>query len=412
LRSAALSPRRSCRPEDKALPASGVGDVAEGGELALGTAAKPTSLTQVDCRVPPQVANNAGCGRSMRITIPAVLSQVVLAAFVAWTSAQGAETESGISQRNLDAVVASFDCAHSASAREKAICGDRALSALDGKLGRLYRERAALLSPQGSKLLQESERSWLRFVGTVCSSDGPENKPWLSMRSCLTRQYNNRIRQIQQVGQIGPFFFNRVDLYAAEPAQDDYGSASGFYIQHAGYPQIDNANSPELRAWNQDNARRPEKDGDCGPGDYDTDYEVGYANARFISVEWKDSTYCHGTPHGFGGVKSNNTVLSPQLRALEPQDIFGSGENWASPLKEYFWAVLTQTGWHPPDNQPDIKRQVEGDFVQPDRWLFTKDGLQVAFDSYEGGCNACTPQPVTVPWSTLKPLLSGSSVVP
>jgi hypothetical protein len=206
--------------------------------------------------------------------------------------------------------------------------------------------------------------------------------------------------------------FNRIDLYAAQPSGDETGSATGFYIQHAAYPQIDNANSPELRAWNQENVRRLPKDGDCGPGDYDVDYEVGYANSRLVSVKWNDSTYCHGTAHGFGSVKSNNTVLSPRLKSLSPQDLFGSGETWASTLKEQFWTTLTQMGWSPPNNQPDIKQELEDDFVQADRWLFTKDGLQVAFGSYEGGCFACTPQPVTVPWSELKPLLSKTAIAP
>ena len=153
-------------------------------------------------------------GESLRMTIPAVAPLVVLAALVAWTSAQGAETRpSGSPQSNSAAAIAGFDCAHAISAREKTICADPALSALDGQLGRLYRERRALLTPQGAKLLQESERSWLRFVETVCSSDGPANKSWLSIRFCLTRRYNDRLRQLQDAAQkVGPYLFNRIDL--------------------------------------------------------------------------------------------------------------------------------------------------------------------------------------------------------
>ena len=206
--------------------------------------------------------------------------------------------------------------------------------------------------------------------------------------------------------------FSRVDLYAAKRAGDESGWAHGFYVQHVGYPQIDNANSPELRAWNEKNARSLPTDGDCGPGDYDIDYEVGYANARFISLEWENSTYCHGSPHGFSDVKSSNTVLSPQMRSLTAQDLFGFGENWIAPLKEHFWTALTRAGWSLPDNQPSVKQELEGDFIQPDHWLFTKEGLQVAFGSYERGCYACTPQPVTVPWSELRPLLSKTAIAP
>ncbi len=215
------------------------------------------------------------------------------------------------------------------------------------------------------------------------------------------------------VARVGPFVFNRVDLYAAQPSGDDTGSETGFYVRHAAYPQIDNANSPEARTWNQENVHHlPDKDDDCGPGDYDIDYKVGYANSRFISVEWSDSTYCHGTAHGFGDVKSSNTVLLPRVRPLASEDLFGAGKAWSSDLKKRFWAALTHTGWSPPANQPDIKQQLEKDFIRPDQWLFTTGGLQVAFASYEGGCYACTPRPVTLPWSELKPLLSRTAIAP
>ena len=217
----------------------------------------------------------------MRITLSVAAPLVVLAALVAWTSAQGAETPlSSVPKSDSTASAASFDCAHATSVRDKTICADPGLSALDGQLGRLYRERRALLSPQGAELLQQSERSWLRFVGTVCSPDGPANEPWKTRKSCLQRQYNERIKQLGMVAQkIGPYLFNRIDLFSAQPSADDTGMENGFFVQHAAYPQIDNANSPEAQTWNQANVRHLPVEGDCGPGDYDVVFEVGYANA-------------------------------------------------------------------------------------------------------------------------------------
>ncbi len=338
----------------------------------------------------------------------------MIAALAASTSAQGTATWAAGSAPSISgSALPSFNCANAISARETAICGDPALSVLDGQLGRLYRERSGLLSPQGAKLLQESERSWLRFVGVVCSRDDPGKKPWLNKTFCLKRQYNVRISQLQTtVQKIGPFIFNRIDLYAARPSDEETGSATGFYIQHTSYPQIDNSLSPDVLAWNRTNVRSLPTDGDCGPGDYDNDYEVGFANARFVSLSWTESTYCHGTAHGFHDIKSANTILTPSLRSLTARDLFAPGEGWRSALKERFWNALTQTGWRPPDNQPLVKQELESAVTQPGRWLFTKEGLQVAFVSYEGGCYACTPQPVTLPWSELKPLLSKTAVAP
>ena len=201
-------------------------------------------------------------------------------------------------------------------------------------------------------------------------------------------------------------------MYAAQPSDDETGSATGFFTQHAAYPQIDNPESSEARAWNKASVRDLPTEGDCGPGDYDVDYEVGYANAHFVSVQWTDSTYCHGTAHGFGNVQTANTVLSDPLRSLAAKDLFGPGEAWAPSLKGRFWTALIRSGWRAPENQPNVKQQLESDFVEADRWLFTKDGLQVAFGSYEGGCYACTPQSLTLPWPELKPLLSKSAIAP
>lgn len=353
----------------------------------------------------------------MRFTGREAPLQVAIAALLLWTPARGAEPSlSGAPPAGVASAVASFDCSRAAAGREQLICSDPALSALDGQLGSLYRERRARLSPQGARLLQESERNWLRFVSTVCVPNDPEaQKLGRTRKNCLKGEYTDRIKRVESIGQkIGPYIFNGVDFYAAEPADNGTGGSTGFYVQHVAYPQIDNANSPELVAWNRQNVKPPSTEAECDTnGDSSLDYEIGSATARFISVEWALSTYCHGTPHGFFQVEVRNTVLSPHPRALSAQDVFGPSQGWVRPLQERFWAALMKSGWRPPDNQPeDIKSQLEEDFIQPNRWLFTPDGLRVSFSAYEGGCYACTPQPVTVPWSDLKPLLSKTAIVP
>lgn len=310
------------------------------------------------------------------------------------------------------ATVASFDCAKATSAREKAVCSDPILGALDQDLSRLYRERRARLSPPGAQRLQQSQSNWLRFLDTVCATDGPTNKPWLSQKTCLTRRYRERVQQLQSVAvKIGPYLFNRIDLFAAKPSGDQTGSVTGFSVQHTGYPQIDNANTSEQQAWNKAIIRGLKNDGDFwSPSDYDLDYVIGSANAQFISLRWNNWTYCHGTPHGFGGNTAINTVLLSGPRPLTPEDVFDSQLNWNSGLKARFWRALIASGWKPPASPSRIRSQLEAEFVLPTRWLFTNKGLQIAFSAYEAGCYACTPRPITVPWSDLKPLLSKTSI--
>lgn len=311
-------------------------------------------------------------------------------------------------------MVPSFDCRHAASPREQLICRDPELSTLDAQLGKIYREKLVVLSPKGADLLKDAERSWLRFISTIC---GPEANSQPDQRDCLNQAYTDRLEALAKVAQkVGPFVFNRIDLYAAEPSDDNTGSDPGFYIQHVSYPQIDNADTPELVAWNQKNLLSLSSDSYCdsSPNDYDIGYELGIANTHMISVEWDHSTYCHGTPHGFWDVKIWNTVLSAHLRQLAESDIFGPGTAWAEPLKERLWRKLLESGWRPPENQSedDVKSQIEDDFVNPDEWFFTTEGLRISFTAYEGGCYACTPQPITLSWAELKPLLSGRSIAP
>jgi uncharacterized protein YecT (DUF1311 family) len=310
-------------------------------------------------------------------------------------------------------VAASFDCDHASSPREHLICSDPELSALDGQLGKTYQEKRALLSPKGAELLKSSQRSWLRYISTVCAPRGPDGPVGKDPKTCLKQEYTGRLAALEAVAKrIGPFLFNRVDLYAAEPSDDNTGSRVGFYIQHVSYPQVDNADTPEVIAWNQQSAQSLSDGGDCE--DSSTDYELGIASRHMISVIWTHSSYCHGTPHGFWDVKTENTILSVPPRPLSKSDIFGPGTAWVKPLKERLWRKLLESGWRPPENQSedDIKSQLEDDFVNPDDWFFTNEGLRISFTAYEGGCYACTPQPITLSWAELKPLLSASSAVP
>ena len=348
----------------------------------------------------------------MQFRTSAVALQIVLALLLAGKFAHGAEPTALSDSSAQGAPVASFDCAHAASSREQLVCGDSELAALDEQLGHIYRERKARLSLSGGQLLKGSEQSWLRFIDTVCPVNTSGTDPKGERRDCLKRRYTQRLKQIQMVGQrFGPFLFNRVDLYSAEPTSDEGGAIQGFSVHHVAYPQIDDASSKEMARWNNQTAQELSEETECE--DDDVDYEIGYANARFISMQWQHSAYCHGTPHGYFDIKTQNFVLSPHLESLPEQDVFGPGNAWAKALQSRFWAALLQTGWRVPDGQPaEVKQELEDDFIRPDAWLFVKDGLRVSFGSYEGGCYACTPAPVTLPWAALKPLLSKNAVVP
>jgi len=313
------------------------------------------------------------------------------------------------------ASAASFDCTRTKLPREQMICRDSELSKLDEQLGHAYEERHALLSDHGAELLHRSEVSWLHFVATVCPVVASTNTDDSDRaKNCLAGKYHERLDQLSKVGQrIGPWRFNRLDFYAALPASDSTGSAPGFYVEHIAYPQIDNADSPQVLAWN----RAVEKniaqgnDGEDADSDTDTDYEIGEANGHIISVQWTAYEYDHGAAHGLYTIDTQNLILFPNLRPLTATDLFGTDKHWAKKVQDVFWRALLANGWTPPDNQPEsVKDQIGIEVIRPDKWLVTKDGLQVSFSAYEGGCYACNPGPVTASWTDLQPLLAPTAI--
>jgi len=314
------------------------------------------------------------------------------------------------------ASAASFDCTRAKAPREKLICREPALSDLDEKLGRAYQERRAILSPHGAELLERSESSWLHYLTIVCPMVVPADVAgWRNPKSCLQGMYEQRLAQLAKVGQrLGPFVFNRVDVYAAEPASDSTGEMLGFYIHHVAYPQIDNSDLPQAVAWNNRAVKSLSECDDCGDGsDDDMEYEIGYATGDVISMQRTTSVYPHEHAHGTFSVQADNIVLHPNPRALTEEDLFGKGDRWAQELQKLFWDALLAKGWSPPENVAErVKHDIEDEVILPYKWLFTTEGVQVSFSAYEGGCYACNPGTVTVPWVGLKPLLSSSAIVP
>ena len=316
------------------------------------------------------------------------------------------------------ASAASFDCAHAITWRDKLICQTPALSKLDGQLGQLYQQKRAMLSLRGAELLQSSERNWLRYVDTVC----PETpRPTSDVRAeptiCLQVRYQERLTELAQVAQrLGPFVFNRIDMFAAEPHEDSdqSGSVSGFYVQHLAFPQIDNVSSAAVATWNKAYDKGGVVKGagcDSEIGDEDSNYSVGYANRHITSIEFINSEYCHGDAHGIFTFQTQNLVWDQNSRKLVSSDVFADGSE--TKIKLLFWNALLAKGWIPQHDRADgTRKEIESIVVEPSRWLFTKEGISVDFSAYEGGCYACNPGTLTVPWDELKPLLIPGSMVP
>ncbi len=307
---------------------------------------------------------------------------------------------------------ASFDCKAAKTATEKAICGSPKLSALDEKLAAEYERASHALSPAGAAQLKESQRSWLRFATLVCvprkRAGGAE-----SPADCLATEYAHRLGDLAQAGvRLGPWVFNRIDHYAAarDPA-DDGGQYGGFVWQHVAFPQIDAAASPAAVAWNK--AQQKDAPGEVSAPtgaddpaeDDETDYTLGCAGDRFISVREDVSEYPHGAAHGSYDHAVHNTLLAPAFRKMVPTDVFASGSAWKTTLPGLFWNARLKDG-NDPDVPASVKEAIQASAANPDAWLLTPAGVQITFSAYEAGCYACNPGPITVPWAALKTMLA------
>jgi len=302
---------------------------------------------------------------------------------------------------------ASFDCDKASAPREKLICATPTLSEMDTKLAQMYQERRELLSPQGADLLRRTEQGWLHFLAAVC----PPSK---IQASCLQREYKERLDQLSHVGERkGPFVFNRVDLFATKPYdqdEDERDESPPVSVKHVAYPLIDNASTPETLAWNKLVEKKigPGIGDDCGAGRDEVDYRIGYANEKMISTSWTNSAYCYGTPHGFWSSSTKNIVLDGSPHDLDPTELFELG--WRPELRALYGEALNAAGWTPPN--VDGQTSALSEVIDPKRWFFSDQGLEIVFSAYEGGCYVCNAPPAPITWAKLKPLLVKNSPVP
>ena len=116
---------------------------------------------------------------------------------------------------------AGFDCAKAASAVEKAVCADSALSDLDEYLGRYYSAALEALG-DGASCLKADQRIWLKTVRNPCGGE----------TACLSAAYLARLATLDAL-QPGASALKNVNLpaspvlLAAIPPEADAAAPTG-----------------------------------------------------------------------------------------------------------------------------------------------------------------------------------------
>ena len=307
---------------------------------------------------------------------------------------------------------ASFDCQSATTPMERAICASPELSALDERMARSYERAMHALSPEGAALLKDSQQDWLRFVTPACMSRRSATPGGgggdFALTLCIQTELGWRIVQLEQAGvRIGPYVFNRIDRAVSRPAagDDDTGSHHGFVVHQVAYPQIDAPRSAATDAWNAAQRLEPAPLDPQDDTDEEADYTVHCVGERFISLGIFNSQYVHGAAHGEYRRGSRTLLLAPSVRKLAADDVFSPRSDWPGRLPSLFWSVSLQKN-RAEKELPGVEPAIRARAIDPAARLLTPAGLQISFDAYEAGCHACDPGPLTVPWSTLKPLLA------
>jgi uncharacterized protein YecT (DUF1311 family) len=302
---------------------------------------------------------------------------------------------------------ASFDCGSAADAREKTICADSSLSAADDALAASYRAAMAPLSPAARGELQANQRSWFRFLGTVCAPLPGAAKRDETSTQCFRRHYVVRQRQLDHAAlSSGGRVFARVESFTARPSRDH----NRFIERDIAYPQIDQPRGAAERDWN-DGVRkligRVAAAQQSEARDRYIDYRVAISAPRIVSLVITDYDYPHGAAHGGERVMAWNWLLD-RRRTLAAADVFDPFLDWQTVLAER--ALAQAARQIEPDmlfaKSPDAVRAA---VARPERWAIERDGIGVLFQQYEIGPYVIGHPEAVVSWSALQPLLAAEA---
>lgn len=313
---------------------------------------------------------------------------------------------------------AGFACEKASTLLEHLICAVPALSALDSTLAKTYESTMKRLSADVASQMRLSQRSWLKYLATVCGRAKPDGSA--ATAECMEQHYRTRIGQLEHFEKVGPFVFTYISLYAVQPFDPDQigdvgppqnMSENNVDIDLVTYPQIA---QPSSRAETAANGKLAEPAPGFDPdkpcyGQSITDEKVTYATLRMVSVRKDYGESCTGAAHPDGSISSINWLLNPELRELRADDLFGPHDTWAPKLS----ALTAQSERSDIDSQGALHRTKQEFLDDLKRsWSFTDFGLELVGTSDDFGCHVGCGAHYRVSWAELKPLLVATAPVP
>jgi hypothetical protein len=281
------------------------------------------------------------------------------------------------------------------------------------------------------------QRAWLGFIAARCKASSSVDSSALA--SCLLRYYDKWIKALQHMvyHNGGVTFVQRsITLYPPEEAvppgpqvrigMDD--SQPGYL--NASWPQA-NPEAPEWKAWNKameaatlalaSANRQPPATAWKALVDADMDMDVnaslGIVEKDLVTTTVDSQWYGHGAAHANLNFIQFNWMLR-EKREMRPEDVFRAGSGWDAAIlgqceRSVSRQLIQELG---ADNAKiwldNLPKELHGLILDPRNWLLDGKGLTIPFEPYAVACHACTPPPVTIPWTDLKPYLQPGFVLP
>jgi uncharacterized protein len=328
------------------------------------------------------------------------------------------------------AQAASFDCTKARTAQEKAICGTPQLSAADDQMAAAYKAWLAAAQPAWAAGIRENQIVWLRTRDANCPA-GDAGDP---IAGCLSNVYKHRIHELQQMVQhiAGVTFVAQAITLTA---RDNPGDAPpgvteitpGFGTLEATWPQA-LSTTPQWTAWNQAVEKAAIQAGSAFAGeakkpaqDWSTLVLPGIDDVVTVTVDGFNGAMISASVEndydGHGAHPTDNTAefywMLGAERALKPTDVFLPNSGWDTWMEQRLDSYLKQVLDSNGNDQRQYKPEdLPGIVTNPGDWKLAPAGFSIFFQPYQVACYACTPNPMTIPWSDLKPYLQPSFVLP
>jgi uncharacterized protein len=330
---------------------------------------------------------------------------------------------------------ASFDCARAHTPQEKAVCASPELSKADDRLDSAYKAALAEAPAEFRDRIRNAQRAWIRRITLNCL---PGNA-YIPIEACLRDSYATRTKALENMmASVGGVQFIWVSVSLTVPEspvdaeEDKQRGASPVSTFDASWPQA-LSSSPEWQAWNsaiEHSAREMASQGKAKDDDHtwkpqwaislDTDLKttLRMVTPKLVSATIDNLWYGHGAAHPNTDSKTINWMLE-QKRELRAEDVFRAGSGWQQILYDrtdkYLHSELDQDagGDYQKQSGPGMIAATLHKLVEePVAWDIDPKGITIVFPQYAVACRACTPEPFTMIWDSLKPLLNPEFEIP